>query len=180
MHIRSCLTFVFMVPENMFVRVIILSQLKNPWEICVWETWEKHALVLSKWNQFTSQTTQVHQYQKTYTENVTNYSKKCEELWNGTEYALLGEAGMDLKVKKNNPNLHSMIKATGPFLQTMQFATVYNKIPSVFHTHVWYRHNHTVGADKYISLLACFVGNFKFASNTIQGVTLTICYLTTF
>jgi hypothetical protein len=39
---------------------------------------------------------------------------------------------MDFKVKRNNPNLHSMIKATGPILQTMQFATVYNHIPSVF------------------------------------------------
>jgi hypothetical protein len=58
---------------------------------------------------------------------------------------------MDLKVKRNNPNLHSMIKATGPFLQTMQFATVYTQIPSVFHRHVSYRYNHIVGAGKYIS-----------------------------
>jgi len=55
-----------------------------------------------------------------------------------------------------------MIKATGPFLQTMQFATVCNHIPSVFQRHVWYRNNHTVGAGKYISLLVCFVGNFQF------------------
>jgi hypothetical protein len=47
-NIRSFLTFVFTVPENMFARKIMLSQLKNPWEICVWETWEKHAHILSK------------------------------------------------------------------------------------------------------------------------------------
>jgi hypothetical protein len=69
---------------------------------------------------------------------------------------------MDLKVKRNNPNLHSMIKATVPSLHTMQFATVYNHIPSVFQRHVWYRHNHNVGAGKSISLLAYFVGNFQF------------------
>jgi hypothetical protein len=46
-NIRSFLTFVFTVPENMFARKIMLSQLKNLSEICVWETWEKHAHVLS-------------------------------------------------------------------------------------------------------------------------------------
>jgi hypothetical protein len=47
-NIRSFLKIVFMVPENMFVREIMLSQLKYPWEMCVWEPCEKHALVLSK------------------------------------------------------------------------------------------------------------------------------------
>jgi hypothetical protein len=79
-NIRSFLTFVFTVPGSMFAREIMLSQLKNPWETCVWETWEKHVHVLSKYNQFTSQITKVHQHQKTYTENLTNYSKKCDEL----------------------------------------------------------------------------------------------------
>jgi len=55
-NIRNLRTFVFTFPKNMFAREITLSQLKNPWEICVWETWEKHSHVPSIWNQFTSQT----------------------------------------------------------------------------------------------------------------------------
>jgi hypothetical protein len=47
-NIRSFLTFALRVLENLFVREIMLSQMKNSWEICVWETWEKHAHVLAK------------------------------------------------------------------------------------------------------------------------------------